>query len=80
MRRSAREAALVLTVFTAPLPLGFTMGASMAAHAILDPAYPFFPMFGNDVRLLMCMAAKARVLLVVPLDVACSAGRVVMSI
>lgn len=52
----------------------------MAAHAIIDPGNPFFPMFGNDVRLLMLVAAEARVLLVVTAHVTCRAGLVVISI
>lgn len=52
----------------------------MAAHAVIDPGNPFFPMFGNDVRLLMLVAAEACILLVVTAHVTCLAGLVVISI
>lgn len=80
MRLIIGEEGLVLPILTASLPLVLAMGRSMAAHAIVDLGYPFFQMFGNDVRRLMRVTAEARIPFVGPPFVARRAGRVVISI
>ena len=56
------------------------MGILVAADTVFDAGNPFFPVFGNDVRLLMLVAAKAGVAPVIASQVAGRAGRVVISV
>lgn len=56
------------------------MGTAVAPHAVVDAGNPFFPVLGNDVRLLMFVTAIASVALVIAALMAGRACRIVVTV